>query len=83
MKPEYSLRLKIKRNDWLLVDTCLQAVNHCALFIGHKELHHKTRTKHKTPAKMRPTENNRITALDRQQPRSPGMRWGLNYIEPI
>ena len=27
-----SLRLKIKRNDWLLADTCLQAANHCALF---------------------------------------------------
>ena len=26
------LRLKIKRNDWLLVDTCPQAANHCALF---------------------------------------------------
>ena len=22
----------IKRNDWLLADTCLQAANHCALF---------------------------------------------------
>ena len=29
---EASLRLKIKRNDWLLVDTCPQAANHCALF---------------------------------------------------
>ena len=27
---EYSFRLKIKRNDWLLVDTCPQAANHCA-----------------------------------------------------
>ena len=26
------LRLKIKRNDWLLADTCPQAANHCALF---------------------------------------------------
>ena len=27
---EYSLRLKIKRNDWLLADTSPQAANHCA-----------------------------------------------------
>ena len=27
-----SLRLEIKRNDWLLADTCPQAANHCALF---------------------------------------------------
>ena len=27
-----SEKLKIKRNDWLLVDTCPQAANHCALF---------------------------------------------------
>ena len=32
IKLEYSLRLKIKHNDWLLADTCLQAANHCALF---------------------------------------------------
>ena len=32
IKLEFILRLKIKRNDWLLVDTCLQAANHCALF---------------------------------------------------
>ena len=32
IKIEYSLRLKIKRNDWLLADTCPQAANHCALF---------------------------------------------------
>ena len=31
-KLEYSLRLKIKRNDWLLVDKCPQAANHCTLF---------------------------------------------------
>ena len=31
-KLEYILKLKIKRNDWLLADTCLQAANHCALF---------------------------------------------------
>ena len=30
IKLEYSLRLKIKRNDWLL--TCPQAANQCALF---------------------------------------------------
>ena len=29
---EYRLRLKIKRNDWLLADTCPQATNHSALF---------------------------------------------------
>ena len=32
IKLEHGLRLKIKRNDWLLVDTCPQAANHCALF---------------------------------------------------
>ena len=32
IKPEYSLKLKIKRNDWLLADTCPHAANHCALF---------------------------------------------------
>ena len=32
IKFEYSLRLKIKRNDWLLADTCPQAANHSALF---------------------------------------------------
>ena len=32
IKLEYILRLKIKRNDWLLVDTCQQATNHYALF---------------------------------------------------
>ena len=30
---EYSVKLKIKRNDWLLADTCPQAANHCALFL--------------------------------------------------
>ena len=30
IKLEFILRLKIKRNDWLLVDTCPQAANHCA-----------------------------------------------------
>ena len=33
IKLEYSLKLKIKRNDWLLVDRCPQAANHCALFL--------------------------------------------------
>ena len=32
IKLEYSLKLKIKRNDWLLADTCPQAANHCAVF---------------------------------------------------
>ena len=32
IKLEFILRLKIKLNDWLLVDTCPQAANHCALF---------------------------------------------------
>ena len=32
IKLEHSIRLKIKRNDWLLADTCPQAANHCALF---------------------------------------------------
>ena len=32
IKLENSLRLKIKRNDWLLADMCPQAANHCALF---------------------------------------------------
>ena len=32
LKPEFSLQLKIKRIDWLLADTCLQAAKHCALF---------------------------------------------------
>ena len=32
LKLEYRLRLKLKGNDWLLADMCLQAANHCALF---------------------------------------------------
>ena len=32
IKLEYRVKLKIKRNDWLLADTCPQAANHCALF---------------------------------------------------
>ena len=31
IKPEYSFRLKIRRNDWLLADMCPQAANHCAI----------------------------------------------------
>ena len=31
-KLEFILKLKIKRNDWLLADMCQQAANHCALF---------------------------------------------------
>ena len=34
-KLEFILRLKIKRKDWLLADTCPQAANHCALFWCH------------------------------------------------
>ena len=30
IKLELILRLKIKRNDWLLADMCPQAANHCA-----------------------------------------------------
>ena len=36
IKLEYSLKLKIKHNDWLLVAPCLQAANHCALFLSLK-----------------------------------------------
>ena len=32
IKHVYSLKLKIKRNDWLFADTCPQAANHCTLF---------------------------------------------------
>ena len=32
IKLEFILRLKIKFNDWLLVDWRPQAANHCALF---------------------------------------------------
>ena len=32
IKLEFILRLRIKRNDWLLADTCPQAANHRALF---------------------------------------------------
>ena len=32
IKLEYSLRLKIKRNDWLLADACPKVANHCPLF---------------------------------------------------
>ena len=33
IKLEFILRLKIKRNNWLLADTCTQAANHSALFL--------------------------------------------------
>ena len=32
IKREFIIKHKIKRNDWLLADTCPQAANHCALF---------------------------------------------------
>ena len=32
IKLDFILKLKIKRNDWLLADMCPQAANHCALF---------------------------------------------------
>ena len=32
IKLEFILKLKIKPNDWLLADTCLQAANQCVLF---------------------------------------------------
>ena len=32
IKLKFIHSLKIKRNAWLLVDTCLQATNHCTLF---------------------------------------------------
>ena len=32
IKLEFIIRLKIKRNDWLLADTSPQAAYHCALF---------------------------------------------------
>ena len=38
IKPQYSLRLKIKCNDWLLADTCPQAANHCTFFESENEL---------------------------------------------
>ena len=38
IKLEYSLKLKIKRNDWLLADTCPQTANHCAFFEFENEL---------------------------------------------
>ena len=38
IKLEYSLKLKKKRNDSLLGDTCPQASNHCTLFELENEL---------------------------------------------
>ena len=32
IKLEFILKLKIKRNDWLLADMCPQATNQCSLF---------------------------------------------------
>ena len=32
--PIHNSKFKIKHNDWLLVDTCPQAANHCALFFS-------------------------------------------------
>ena len=32
IKLEFILKLKIKRNDWLLADTYPQAANHCGIF---------------------------------------------------
>ena len=32
IKLGFILRLKIKRNDWLLADACPKAANHCTLF---------------------------------------------------
>ena len=32
IKLEFILKLKIKHNDWLLADTCLQAANQCSIF---------------------------------------------------
>ena len=32
IKLELIVKLKIKRNDWLLADMCPQAANHCTLF---------------------------------------------------
>ena len=32
IKLEFILKLRVKRYDWLLVDTCPQAANHYALF---------------------------------------------------
>ena len=33
IKLEWSLRLIIKRNDWLLADMCPQAANHCDFLV--------------------------------------------------
>ena len=33
---KFILKFKIKRNDWLIADTCLQAINHSALLV-HKQ----------------------------------------------
>ena len=36
---DYSLKLKIQRNYWLLADTCPQAANHCALFCLYSHMY--------------------------------------------
>ena len=33
IKLEFIFKLVIKRNGWLLADTCPQTANHCALFL--------------------------------------------------
>ena len=33
IKLDFIFKLVIKRNGWLLVDTCPQTANHCALFL--------------------------------------------------
>ena len=38
IKLEYNLRLKIKRNDWLLADTCPQVANHCSYFESENKI---------------------------------------------
>ena len=38
IKLEIMLKLKIKRNDWLLADMCPQATNHCTLKVKSEVL---------------------------------------------
>ena len=38
IKLELTFKLKIKRNGWLLADTCPEADNHCAFFEFENEL---------------------------------------------
>ena len=37
IKHKFILKLKIKRNDWLLADTCPQVANHCTLLLYYFE----------------------------------------------